>query len=91
MNNDEACRKVRCVLARNLREQRMKARLSQQKLADSVGMNRTYLSDLENANGNASVDILVKIACGLDIPFLELFRGVEVIEWYSEHVSSVES
>lgn len=42
-----------------------------------IGMNRTYLSDLENEKGNVTVDILVKIADGLDVPITALFAGLE--------------
>lgn len=77
MNNEEACRVVREKLAEKLRECRRDARLSQQKLADSIGMNRTYISDIEVGKGNPSIDILVKITRGLDISLDYLFKDFD--------------
>ena len=77
MNNESACKHVRAILAKNLRECRKKAHLSQQQLAYSAGINRTYLSDLENENANASVDMLVKVSEALDVSLLSLFKGLE--------------
>lgn len=77
MNHEPACKRVRAILAKNLREARNRAHYSQQELANIAGINRTYLSDLENENANASVDMLVKITEGLGIPFLSLFEGVD--------------
>ena len=42
-----------------------------------VGINRSNLSDIENARVNVSIGILVKIADGLDVPITALFAGLE--------------
>lgn len=42
-----------------------------------IGMDRSYLSGVENGKRNATVDTLVRIADGLDVPLEELFRGVD--------------
>ena len=40
-----------------------------------IGMDRTYLSGVENGKRNPTVDTLSKIADGLDVPLIELFRS----------------
>lgn len=77
MNNEEACTVVREDIAKKLKESRKHARLSQQKLADSIGMNRTYISDIEVGKGNPSLDVIVKIARGLDISLKYLFEDFD--------------
>ena len=42
----------------------------------NVGINYTYLSDLERGNRNPSLKILNKIANYLDISLEELFKGI---------------
>lgn len=64
-------------VAEKIRCSRKGARLSQQKLADSIGMNRTYLSDIEVGKGNPSLDVLVKITRGLDISLSYLFEDFD--------------
>lgn len=77
MRQDDSSKTIRELVARNVRMLRSEAGLTQQALADMVCMNRTYLSDIENVKGNASIDIVVKIADGLDVPVTRLFAGAE--------------
>jgi transcriptional regulator with XRE-family HTH domain len=44
---------------------RAKLRLSQEALAHECGLNRTYLSSVERAERNVSIDNIAKIARGL--------------------------
>lgn len=69
--------KVHTVIAHNVKTLRKEAGLSQEKFAAMVGINRSNLSDIENARVNASVGILTKIADGLDVPITRLFEGLE--------------
>ncbi|MBR3317257.1 MAG: helix-turn-helix transcriptional regulator [Atopobiaceae bacterium] len=82
MREDASSIAVRTILAENVRSLRRKAHLSQQGLADMIGMNRTYLSDIENVRGNASIDVMVKIADGLDVPVTRLLDGAEICPPY---------
>ncbi len=50
--------------------------MSQLDLALESGVNRNYISDLENGRRNPSVDILEKIALALDITLEFLFKGI---------------
>ena len=77
MERNDANNLIKHVIGFNIKRLRRRGGQSQQKFADMVGMNRTYLSLLENGKMNASVEMLVKIADGLDVPLTDLFRGLE--------------
>ncbi len=67
------CRQVGANVGR-LREERA---ISQASLARMVGVNRPNLNKFENGKQNVSLDYLVKIAEGLDVPVVEFFSGLE--------------
>lgn len=46
--------------------------ISVEKLALMVGVNRNYLRDIEFGRANPTIDVIVKIADGLNIPVWEL-------------------
>lgn len=52
---------------------------SQLDLSLESGVNRNYISDLENGRRNPSLDILEKIADAFGITLEELFRGIQTI------------
>ena len=56
----------------NIRKARVIARLSQEELAKQAGINRTYLSQLENGHSSPTLDILEKIARALGMRPTEL-------------------
>ena len=55
------------VFSNNLKEQRIKHNLTQQQLADKVGLTRQAISNYENDIRNINLDILVSLAKILDI------------------------
>ena len=55
------------VFSNNLKEHRLKQNLTQQQLADKVGLTRQAISHYENDIRNISLDILVSLAKILDI------------------------
>jgi len=59
-------------IAFNIRKARVLARLSQEELAKQAGINRTYLSQLENGHSSPTLDILEKIARALGMNPTEL-------------------
>ena len=63
-------------LGRRIRELRESSGMTQQGFAFMVGMNRSYLGCVERGKKNITFDGLDKIACGLDVPLDELFKGV---------------
>ena len=54
------------VFSNNLKEQRIKHNLTQQQLADKVGLTRQAISNYENDIRNINLDILVSLAKILD-------------------------
>jgi len=50
-----------------IRKARLEARLSQEELASRAGINRTYLSQLENERSSPTLEVLEKIARALNV------------------------
>ena len=76
MKHDDASNTVRRVIGANIRAAREESGLTQTKLAEMIGINRPYLSRIESGIHNPSVNMLVKIADGLDVPIATLFEGL---------------
>ena len=57
----------------NIRKYRKQMKLSQVDLAVEVGIDRSYLSEIENGRVNPSVNILYAISDSLDIKVADLF------------------
>ncbi|MEX3999796.1 helix-turn-helix domain-containing protein [Paraburkholderia sp. EG285A] len=59
-------------IAANLRRERLAKRLSQEKLSVNCGLHRTYISQVERAANNLTIDNLQRIAEALGIDPQEL-------------------
>lgn len=59
----------------NIRKLRNSKNLSQEELAFSAEIDRSYLSEIENGQKNLSVAILDQIANALGVKITDLFRG----------------
>lgn len=57
----------------NIRKYRKQMKLSQVELAVEVGIDRAYLSEIENGRTNPSVNVLYAIADALKIEIEKLF------------------
>jgi transcriptional regulator with XRE-family HTH domain len=66
---------LRDTLAKNMRQLRAARGLSQEALAHECGMNRTYLSAVERAERNVSIDNIARIAKGLRVEPWTLLKG----------------
>ncbi len=64
----------RDILAKNMRRLRAERGLSQEALAHECGINRTYLSAVERAERNVSIDNIGRIATGLAVEPWTLLR-----------------
>jgi len=62
------------ILGKRIRHLRMQTGLSQEKLADKAGMDRTYYAGIERGERNPSVKQLAKIAVALDVRIGALFE-----------------
>lgn len=61
-------------LGRNIRCQRDKMGMTQQELADKLGISLNFMGKIEVAFSKPSLDTLIKIANGLDISVSDLCR-----------------
>ena len=69
-------RNTREKLGIRIRELRKARKLTQQQLCDMVGVNRTYLVGLEAGRSSPTIDLVEKIANGLDVTLEELFKDI---------------
>ena len=65
---------LRDVLAKNLRRLRAVQGWSQEALAHESGLNRTYLSSVERAERNVSIDNIARIAKALEVEPWKLLK-----------------
>jgi transcriptional regulator with XRE-family HTH domain len=63
--------------ATHLKRSRRRAGLSQQALADLVGMNRVNVSELERGLALPRLDTILKLAAGANVSACELLEGME--------------
>lgn len=66
---------LRQLFATNLKLIRIQKGLSQEELADKCKLHRTYISDVERAQRNISIDNIGKIALALEVPASRLLEG----------------
>ncbi|MEG2025625.1 MAG: helix-turn-helix transcriptional regulator [Gordonibacter sp.] len=58
-----------------IKELRLRNGLTQEKFALMIGLNRSYLADIEKGNRNFGFDTLERIVKGFDISLEEFFEG----------------
>lgn len=68
------------ILAQNLRRLRKSAGLSQEELADRAGLHRTYISSVERAERNISLENLFLLAKALGAEPADLVRPLKLRE-----------
>jgi transcriptional regulator with XRE-family HTH domain len=68
------------VIGINVRKLRNSKSLSQEELAFKAGIDRSYLSEIENGHKNLSVIMLEQIAAALGAKVTQLFAGYKGIE-----------
>jgi transcriptional regulator with XRE-family HTH domain len=57
---------LREIFGKNVRKYRLEFKISQEELAFNCGLHRTYISDIERATRNVSIDNIEKIALALN-------------------------
>lgn len=67
---------IRIVFGKRIRTLRLARDLSQERLADAVGLHRTYIGNIERGEESVSVDNVAKIAKALKVSISELFKGL---------------
>ncbi len=63
-----------------IREARTKRGISQERLAQLAGLDRTYYSGVERGERNPSLTNLLRIAAALEVNLSELARSAEQLE-----------
>ena len=63
----------RLAFGKRVRELRTGRDLSQEGFAHHIGLDRTYISGIERGTRNPTLDVLYKLAEGLDVNIAELF------------------
>jgi transcriptional regulator with XRE-family HTH domain len=63
---------ARRLFATNLRKVRSERQLSQEKVAELTGLHRTYISSVERAERNVSIDNMERIARALGVSLAQL-------------------
>ena len=63
-------------LGNRIRALRKQTKLSQEKFALKIGMDRTYFASVEAGKRNVSIVNIKKIADGLGVSLSELFEGL---------------
>ena len=61
------------IVADNIRIERLRKRISQEKLAERVGISTKYLNMIENKKANPTIVVVIKICQTLDITLETLF------------------
>ena len=64
-------------LAKRVRVLRKTMSLSQEKLALSCGLDRTFVNHIEHASRNVTLETLHKVSLGLNVTLSELLENIE--------------
>ncbi len=64
-------------VGQRIKELRNELGLSQEALANKAGVDRTYVTDVENGRRNISVELLQKLILALETSFREFFESKE--------------
>jgi transcriptional regulator with XRE-family HTH domain len=68
---------LRPALGARIKELRKRLGISQEELAGRAGMHWTYLSDLERGRQTPTLDMLNRVARGLDVTLAEFFSTLD--------------
>ena len=70
---DDNTPEIRSYVARRMKELRRESGITQERFALMVGLNRSYLADIEKGNRNFGIDTLDKIVTGFGLTYAEFF------------------
>ncbi len=74
------------IIGQRIRNYRVKAGLSQEKLAEISGCHQTYIGQIERAEKNATLESIEKISSALNIPLSKLFEKIGNTKDNSENI-----
>ncbi|MFI3300302.1 MAG: helix-turn-helix transcriptional regulator [Candidatus Gastranaerophilales bacterium] len=64
------------LIADNIRIERLKKRISQEKLAETIDISAKYLNMIENRKANPTIIIIIKLCLALDIELNSLLKTI---------------
>lgn len=64
-------------VGQRIKELRLELGISQEALGNKAGVDRTYVTDVENGRRNVSVEILEKLIKALEVSFQDFFTAKE--------------
>ena len=65
------------VVGSNVRTIRLRRGLSQEQLADALGLHRTYIGGIERGERNLSLQVVERLAQNLNVPIQELLTSLD--------------
>jgi transcriptional regulator with XRE-family HTH domain len=68
--------KISRILGETIRAERLKARLSQEQLAEKANLARNYIGNIERAEYKVTVEVLARIAKALKLRISDLTRDI---------------
>lgn len=68
---------AREIFATNLRRERLAKNWSQMELAEASGLHFTYVSSVECAKRNVSIDAMERLSVALDLPLSKLLMDLK--------------
>ena len=68
------------IFGERLRCLRVQAGLSQEVLAERAGIHTTYVGQLERGEKNPTVDTVMKLSHGLDVPIEQMFVHLDAVD-----------
>lgn len=64
------------MLGNHIKQLRVERKMSQRQFALMIGMDRTFLSMIESGRQNVSIDTLERVANGLGMTVIDLFKTI---------------
>jgi len=67
---------IQKTIGKNIRGLRNTKKISQERLAELSDLDRTYIQSIEKGDRNISVEVLLKLATGLNVQVTEILKGL---------------
>lgn len=74
MSNQLVVEGIMCNISENVRKFREKLGLTQQQLAEKIGVSYPRISEIENSKGEPKITTIEKVARGLGVSVMDLIR-----------------
>lgn len=75
MDSDDDVPIERRVFARNFRKARVSRNMTQAEVSRLIGMDKSYISDIERCTANPTLNIMARLAAAVRVDLCELLRA----------------